>query len=326
MVDMPGRAGFEPDGRADGGDDGGWGSPLPAEYGSLRAVRPAPPPEERPDRSDRADRIGADRQQRRHVTSLLRRIQGESAGAALAAAGGPLTVEPKRRVPRRPPDRTADRAPDRRAPEPEPELRRVRGLPPAEPTTAASPISTAPPPTAAPLVTSADPATAAAPITTAPPATVAMPVVDAAAPGAVDPLTLGIAPRAGAVSRRRSRARPTRVRSRATVRHVDVMTVVRVSVVFYLVVMLALVTASVLLWVFADTFGALPSLEKSIRTLFSLKSFVLHPATVAYYTAAAGIVLCVAGTFTNILAALIYNLIADVVGGVRVELESFSRE
>jgi hypothetical protein len=87
-----------------------------------------------------------------------------------------------------------------------------------------------------------------------------------------------------------------------------------------------MVTASVFLWSFADAFGTLPSIEKSVRTLFSLKTFKLHPTTVAFYTGLAGMVLSIAGTIANVICALIYNLIADVVGGVRVELESFSRD
>lgn len=116
------------------------------------------------------------------------------------------------------------------------------------------------------------------------------------------------------------------MRSRATIRHLDIMTVIRVSVIFWLVMLVALVVASVLLWTFADAFGSLPSIEKSVRTLFSLKSFTLHPSTIAMYTAAGGLVIAVAGILANIVLALIYNLIADVVGGVRVELETIVPE
>ncbi|HET6874697.1 MAG TPA: DUF3566 domain-containing protein [Acidimicrobiales bacterium] len=143
---------------------------------------------------------------------------------------------------------------------------------------------------------------------------------DALGPGLVPPdMTLGH-------RRRRRGRRPTRIRSRATIRHLDIMTVIRVSLIFWTVMLIALVVASVLLWTFADAFGSLPSIEKSIRTLFSLKSFKLHPSTIAMYTAAGGLVIAIAGTIANIVLALIYNLIADVVGGVRVELETFTAE
>ncbi|HWE54645.1 MAG TPA: DUF3566 domain-containing protein [Acidimicrobiales bacterium] len=125
--------------------------------------------------------------------------------------------------------------------------------------------------------------------------------------------------------RRRAR-RPMRIRSRATIRHIDVLTVLRVSLMFWLVILVAFVVASVLLWVSADAFGVLPSIEKSARTLFSLKTFKLHVSTVAFYTGGVGVVLAIAGTIANVLFALMYNLIADVVGGVRVELESLQTE
>jgi hypothetical protein len=106
------------------------------------------------------------------------------------------------------------------------------------------------------------------------------------------------------------------------VRHIDIWTVVRVSLIFYLITAVILVASSLLLWYAADAFGTLPSIEKSIRTLFGLKSFKIHPGIVAGYMALAGIVLSVAGAAANVLGALIYNLISDVVGGIRIELEA----
>ncbi len=120
--------------------------------------------------------------------------------------------------------------------------------------------------------------------------------------------------------------RPGRARTRMVLRHVDVGTVAKVSVMFYLLVLVVIVVAAVLLWVAADVFGTLPSIEKSVRTLFSLRKFQLHAGAVALYTGAAGVLIAIVGTLANIVLALIYNLISDTVGGIRVELESFSRE
>ncbi len=120
--------------------------------------------------------------------------------------------------------------------------------------------------------------------------------------------------------------RPGRARTRMVLRHIDVGTVAKVSVLFYLLVLVVIVVAAVLLWVAADVFGTLPSIEKSVRTLFSLRKFQLHAGAVALYTGAAGVLIAIVGTVANIMLALIYNLISDTVGGVRVELESFSRE
>ena len=115
--------------------------------------------------------------------------------------------------------------------------------------------------------------------------------------------------------------RAQKSRSRVVVRHLDIWTVVRVSVVFYVIAAIVIVAASLLLWYAADAFGTLPSIEKSIRTLFGLKSFHIHAGAVAGYMSLAGIVIAVTGAIFNVLAALVYNLISDVVGGVRVELE-----
>ncbi len=248
MPDLPGRP-FSSDDRTGPGEEEGWGSPVPAEYGSLRSVRSAAPaPEPRreqpssPPPEDEHDRWGA--------RAFLQRRHDDGAAAAP----------------------------------------RVPAVVPA-PSNGSTPPGTE---------------------------------------AGIDPDALGppLAPPEMALAYRRGRRarRPARVRSRATIRHLDIMTVIRVSVIFWGVMLVALIVASVLLWAFADAFGSVPSIEKSVRTLFSLKSFKLHPGTIAMYTAAGGVVLAVAGTVANVVLALIYNLIAEVVGGVRVELESLTGE
>jgi hypothetical protein len=98
-----------------------------------------------------------------------------------------------------------------------------------------------------------------------------------------------------------------------------VWSVAKVSIVFYLLILVAVVVASVMLWYVADAAGSLQSIEKSVRTLFSLSKFTLHPGSVALYTALGGAVLAVVGTLGNILAALMYNLISDLIGGIRFD-------
>jgi hypothetical protein len=278
MVEQPGRSAYQPDGRVGADDEDGWGSPVPAEYGSLRAVRPAGTPV-----SDTADSKAPDPRAAR--SSLLRRLQDD----AVAGAGAAAAVARRARRPRQ-------EAPNRA-------IGPVWG---GEPAPAATPDR----PSGRAEITPED-----------------YRLDDTATVPAVDPLAERPVPDVAVAGPRRRRARrPARIRTRATVRHVDMLTVVRVAVVFWLVVLVALVVASLLLWTAADAFGSLPSIEKSVRTLFSLKSFSIHPGAVAGYTALVGIVISVAGTLATIVLALIYNLIADVVGGVRVELESFNRD
>ncbi len=69
----------------------------------------------------------------------------------------------------------------------------------------------------------------------------------------------------------------------------DVWTVAKVSFVFYLLLFGAVVVASVMLTnASADAVGSIQSIEKSIRTLFDLKTFTLHRFEVAAYTSAGG--------------------------------------
>ena len=126
-----------------------------------------------------------------------------------------------------------------------------------------------------------------------------------------------------ATGRRRRRRRGERAQwaqSRRTVRHLNIWSVAKVSLVFYLLVLVAVVVASVMLWYLADAFGSITSIEKSVKTLFDLSKFTLHPKSVAEYTAIGGGALALAGTIANILAALMYNLISDLVGGLRFDV------
>jgi hypothetical protein len=118
---------------------------------------------------------------------------------------------------------------------------------------------------------------------------------------------------------RRQRVRVTRgVHSRRLVRRVDVWTVFKVSLVFYLLVLLIVLVAGVVVWNVAQAFGLIHNIEKSIRSLFDLTSFHLHPLPVLGYTALGGAALTVVGTLLNVVMALLYNLISDIVGGVQV--------
>jgi hypothetical protein len=106
-----------------------------------------------------------------------------------------------------------------------------------------------------------------------------------------------------------------------TITHLDVYSVAKVSIVFYVILLVVFVVASILLWLVADAFGAVDSIQRSIRSLFDLKTFTLHPVSIALYVSAASAVLTVAGTIANVLAAVFYNLISEVVGGVRIGIE-----
>lgn len=300
MADLPGRPAYEPNDRADlpedtGADavsDSGWGSPVPAEYGSLYALQPPERTVEVPSPAVALHSAWS------RVVGSRTALEDSSTGSAPSEPGtgdafqpGTLTavipeVEPAA-VPEAPAPARETRPDDLQADD-----RRPDGLRTAEPPLPESRL----PESRLPGSQPGEPALAEPSLAVRP-----------APPG-------------------RPARRPGRSRSRVVVRHVDVAAVARVSIVFYLIVLIVIVVAAVLLWIAADVFGTLPSLDKSVRTLFSLRKFHLHVGAVALFTAAAGVVIAVIGTLGNILLAFVYNLINDVVGGVRVELESVGRD
>lgn len=107
-------------------------------------------------------------------------------------------------------------------------------------------------------------------------------------------------------------------RSRRLVRRIDTWTVFKVSLVFYFFLLVIMLVAGVVLWHLAQPFGVITSIEKSVRLLFDLKTFKLRPIPVLEYSAAGGAVLAIIGTLLNVVAAALYNLISDVVGGIQV--------
>ena len=107
---------------------------------------------------------------------------------------------------------------------------------------------------------------------------------------------------------------------RQVVKRVSVWSVLKVSLIFYVLVLAVMLIAGIALWNVASDFGVINSVDKLVRSLFALTSFQLHPLTALAWGAAVGAVLCFLGVLVNVVAALLYNLISDVVGGVKITL------
>jgi hypothetical protein len=177
---------------------------------------------------------------------------------------------------------------------------------------------------AVPVARHAEPITA--PVT----APVITPVGAPGAPGALVPFDpaaqtqtgpsrtrLVAAPKPKAIVRWRRR-RPRVRRVSRVVRRIDAWTVFKVSVIFYVVLFAVLLVAGVLLWNLAITTGTVGNVEGFIKDLFGLKTFKFDGAKIFRASWLLGVVLVVAGTGFNVTMAVVFNLIADLVGGVRV--------
>ena len=118
-------------------------------------------------------------------------------------------------------------------------------------------------------------------------------------------------------------ARATRS-TRAVVRRLDPWSVFKVSLVFYACMFLVLLTAAVLLWIAAQSAGVVENVESFMNSI-GFTDFEFLPGQLLRATALGGLVLVLAGTAGNMLLSLLYNLLAEVVGGVTLTLDDDRR-
>ena len=107
-------------------------------------------------------------------------------------------------------------------------------------------------------------------------------------------------------------------RVRRVVRRVDAWTVFKVSALFYASLLVVWLVAGVVLWLAATVTGVMDNIDTFIAKLFALQSFHFSVTQVLRGSVLGGVVLVALGTGVNVVAAVLYNLIADVVGGVEI--------
>ena len=121
-----------------------------------------------------------------------------------------------------------------------------------------------------------------------------------------------IAPVPRIVGRRPRVRKVTRV-----VRHVDPWSVFKVAIVFNLVLYVVLLTAGVLLWNVAYATGTVDNLERFFES-FGWSEFEFDGGAIYHSAWIAGLFGVIGLTGVAVLAATLFNLITDLVGGVRL--------
>ena len=120
----------------------------------------------------------------------------------------------------------------------------------------------------------------------------------------------------GWLTQRRARVR----RTRRTIRHVDPWSVFKVSLLLYICLYIAAMIAGVLLWSAAVNSGVIENIESFVEEVGSYQVWELNGEEIFRRSSVIGIVLMVAGVAFNVLMAIVFNLISDLVGGVRVTI------
>ena len=115
-------------------------------------------------------------------------------------------------------------------------------------------------------------------------------------------------------SARRLKARKVR----RLVRYVEPWSVLKVSLVLYLCVWVVFLAVGVTLWTVAANVGLIGKVETFITELAALKYFKFHGDQIFRIAVAAGLLLVMAFTGLTVLLAVLFNLIGDITGGVRI--------
>ena len=103
------------------------------------------------------------------------------------------------------------------------------------------------------------------------------------------------------------------------VRHIDPWSAFKVGAVFSLVGYLVVLTAGVLLWRVADSTGTLANVERWF-TQFGWETFEFRGDEIFDAAWRIGLFLAVGHTGVIVLLVTVFNLVSDIVGGVRVSV------
>jgi hypothetical protein len=130
--------------------------------------------------------------------------------------------------------------------------------------------------------------------------------------------------------RRRRVASPRQVFERRyvqTVRSVDLWSVLKVAICFYLCALIVVLVAGVMLWWIASAAGVVASVESFVGQLVNNKDFRLLSWEVLRAATLIGLVVVCLLTVITVLAAAFYNLFSELLGGIEVtvvEQEEFT--
>jgi len=103
-----------------------------------------------------------------------------------------------------------------------------------------------------------------------------------------------------------------------TIRSVDLWSVLKISICFYLCALIVMLVAAVILWWIASAAGVVGNVESFIGDLVNNKNFRFLSWEVLRAATLIGLVIVCILTVLTVLAAAFYNLFSELLGGVEV--------
>ncbi len=119
---------------------------------------------------------------------------------------------------------------------------------------------------------------------------------------------------------RRRRVRLQARRVRRIIRHVEPWSVLKISIFFYACLWVIFLVAGFMIWGVAESSGTVDKIESLIIDLFALDTFDFDAGQIFRGYALGGLALSIAGTTFNVLMCLLFNLISDLTGGLRITM------
>ncbi len=92
----------------------------------------------------------------------------------------------------------------------------------------------------------------------------------------------------------------------------------KVSLVLYFCAWVVMLLVGVTLWNLAVNSGLVSNVENFVVELFALESFKINADQIFRIAAVGGLVMVLAGSGLTVLGAVLFNLISDITGGVRL--------
>ena len=121
----------------------------------------------------------------------------------------------------------------------------------------------------------------------------------------------------GRMARRASRRQKAR-RVHRLVRHVEPWSVLKLALVFYFCLWVIMLVTGAILWRVAVSSGVIDNIEGFIESLLVLDNFKFNGDELFRAYAVGGLLMVLISTGFTVLAAVLFNLISDLIGGVRV--------
>src|SRR6478609_10154165 len=114
---------------------------------------------------------------------------------------------------------------------------------------------------------------------------------------------------------------PATVRqSRVEMSKVDLWSALKVSLCFYLAGLALLIVTGLVVWLLLDASGGIRDFEKFMGDILSAKDFHFVAPQILLGSVLVGLVLVALMSILTVIAAALYNVFADLVGGIEVTL------